>query len=777
MDMMDEEDEQLKLAIQMSLEEAERTKKEEEMLKEALAAPASLERTRTVDLSSPEKIDVAPNKQGKLSEEEEAPKPNAKLWGLENGSSDLPPLTHRKLRPQSERPSIGESNSRANTIVEIEDASEREEPQKKGAVRSDSQLARLLSRMSNEQADEYFAGTLSDEVIRSLLGEAPKVEKKSEAPSNGPRIHPHPSNYQSSSTKEEIIVVEREIGSHANRSRQEISAHFSPQRHFRLNWVSTMEVPERGRTLSGDRLPDTLRLRDLIGADAKRVWLTTFKIDLTWLLTAVPMLMKVPSHIYHGDEMDIYQGGKVPGTLTNSRDRLWEFIKNITKGRQHLPEKAPFVAEKYVSDSYRTFPGTPHAKLVLVQYQNFLRVAISTANLCGSDWESKTQGIWFQDFPLKGEDGYQSFCSPNILSEEQTTKVRALSKEFEQSLKDYFCRLSRNNFDKSLFEKYDYRNVRVSLVTSFIGHVGAESAKSYGYMKLASVLQREPQPPIGTQEGSTTRVYAQMSSLGKISPKYLSELQKAFSAQRPNFDVEPPKIESSPVPIASKSKSKLINNGDTIPLSLVWPSVEFVRTCHEGWAAGGSLCATTANMLNNKAVLSSTVRYEPKQAIRSNISPHIKSYWRTYSDGTLGWMCLSSANFSKSAWGEMQLNGTRLSMSNFEVGVVLLPSVLSIPASFGEDQIIIKKSNSNNAARSPSDPVQHRNVRLKFGESLLFQSDPEFLNITLPIPFRTDAAPFPQDQSRTSLHDQPWVWDVARAERDSLGVGFTGTSD
>jgi len=57
--------------------------------------------------------------------------------------------------------------------------------------------------------------------------------------------------------------------------------------------------------------------------------------------------------------------------------------------------------------------------------------------------------------------------------------------------------------------------------------------------------------------------------------------------------------------------------------------------------------------------------------------PHIKSFCRVSLDqpSELAWCAITSANFSKPAWGEMQLSNTKLKLASYELGVVVTPAL------------------------------------------------------------------------------------------------------
>ena len=61
--------------------------------------------------------------------------------------------------------------------------------------------------------------------------------------------------------------------------------------------------------------------------------------------------------------------------------------------------QAPHLQDKF---------GTHHSKFFLVQYPTGLRVIITTANMLDGDVNFKTQGVWYQDFPLKVNNSLMS---------------------------------------------------------------------------------------------------------------------------------------------------------------------------------------------------------------------------------------------------------------------------------------------------------------------------------------------------------------------------------
>lgn len=758
----EEEDEELKMAIRMSLEEAEKEKERRALFDKPPGATAFLERHNTVDLNSPATITYAGNKSSKQEEDQESPNTTAKGALLSDPDSALDPPLNRKIRTPNNETAAHDDDD----VVIIEDSPVvKPKPAETKVGRTDSELARMLSLMSDFEAAEFLANHYNT-----------TEEKKSTVEA------PNPSNsvlgaFRAANPLPRTTSPPNALNRAPNALITPVSPFIAPQRHFKFNWVVTMPALAPTKRMSYEPLPEYIRLRDLICQDALRAIFTTFKLEMPWLVSHAPKLINIPSVVYHSEtDHDIYSAAELGRREGTPRQKLWDTIVEARMrlltpeqraSRPPAPREPPFQDIRIRQDPTKQW-STPHAKVILVIYPRWLRVAVTTANLCEMDWERKTQGVWFQDFPLKTEtedanlnanssaSSAPSAAAPsaanrnghtqkafrlNALSQEDSIRARALARDFEAALKDFFSLISSKAFDLSLFEQYDYRNVRVALVTSVIKSATLESSRNYGHLKMAGLLSKEPQPPIGTQETAKPQVYIQMSSMGKASRNWIESIRDSFATE------------------ATGSKK-------TTNLTVVWPTVTFVRNSVDGWMAGGSLCLRERSIVEAPHLLASMIHYSPPQKDRLRVPPHIKSYWKVYSDGTLGWMCLTSANLSKSAWGEIQ-KGPKFSMNNYEVGVLFLPSALSLPATFGDDVILSE------------DGLSRKTVRLLYGPRLTMTTSMmganTFYDIVLPIPFETSGKKYSGEYGASGYDDQPWVMDRARNEPDVFGNAYGGS--
>jgi tyrosyl-DNA phosphodiesterase-1 len=157
--------------------------------------------------------------------------------------------------------------------------------------------------------------------------------------------------------------------------------------------------------------------------------------------------------------------------------------------------------------------GCNHGKLFAIFRKESIRIVISTANLLAKDYERKTQGIWYQDFPLKKS------------SLQQTESAN----DFEDVLLDYIgnlfslCSKTMGTFNPEAkhfqweeimknLGKYDYSSAKAILVTSIPGkhqnsvqpQVADCNNKSlfkvsprlyrYGHLRIRTILSRENLP-------------------------------------------------------------------------------------------------------------------------------------------------------------------------------------------------------------------------------------------------------------------------------------------
>ncbi|GFP94697.1 tyrosyl-dna phosphodiesterase 1 [Phtheirospermum japonicum] len=386
-------------------------------------------------------------------------------------------------------------------------------------------------------------------------------------------------------------------------------------RHFQ---VSKDKLPLTFRLLRVKELPEwantnAVSINDVIEGNVLLAVLSNYMVDVDWLLSACPLLKRVPHVlVFHGEG---------DGTL--------EYMKR-KKPSNWILHKPPLPI------SY----GTHHSKAMLLVYPRGMRVIVHTANLIHVDWNNKTQGLWMQDFPWKAQNG----TSNNGC-------------DFENDLVEYLGTLKWPEFNANLpgvgsfsinpsfFKKFDFSSATVRLIASVPGYHTGSSLKKWGHMKLRTVLQ---ECTFEKQFEKSPLIY-QFSSLGSLDEKWMTELAFSMSAGM------------------SDDKTPL---GPAKPL-IVWPSVEDVRCSLEGYAAGNAVPSPLKNV-EKEFLKKYWAKWKAGHTGRGRAMPHIKTFTR-YNGQNLAWLLLTSSNLSKAAWGALQKNNSQLMIRSYELGVLFLP--------------------------------------------------------------------------------------------------------
>lgn len=202
--------------------------------------------------------------------------------------------------------------------------------------------------------------------------------------------------------------------------------------------------------------------------DVERVFLSTFAIDLEWLLDEVPRLTRVPTCI-------VADRQRLPKVPEGFFPDYWNILR-------------PTISIPY---------GMHHAKVIMCVHGEGrrLRVAVCTANLIAKDWNRKTNGVWMQDFDRKATDAGEST-------------------DFEVILIDYLQHVGANEW-ATRASAYDFSPATAHLILSVPGYHRGGIASYYGHMRVRRLLERA-----GTRAGT---VAAQVSSVGSLTPKWLHE--------------------------------------------------------------------------------------------------------------------------------------------------------------------------------------------------------------------------------------------------------------
>ncbi|XP_008582055.1 PREDICTED: tyrosyl-DNA phosphodiesterase 1 [Galeopterus variegatus] len=298
--------------------------------------------------------------------------------------------------------------------------------------------------------------------------------------------------------------------------------------------------------------------------------------------------------------------------------------------------------------------GTHHTKMMLLLYEEGLRVVIHTSNLLHADWHQKTQGIWLS--PL-----YPRIVHGTHRSGESTT-------HFKADLINYLMAYNAPSLKEwiDIIHEHDLSETNVYLIGSTPGRFQGNQKDNWGHFRLRKLLKEHASFIPNAESWPIVGQFSSIGSLGTDESKWLcSEFKESL------------------LPLGKESKTA---GKSVVPLHLIYPSVENVRTSLEGYPAGGSLPYSIQTAEKQNWLHSYFHKWSAETSGRSNAMPHIKTYMRPSPDfSKIAWFLVTSANLSKAAWGALEKNGAQLMIRSYELGVLFLPSA------FGLDSFKVKQ--------------------------------------------------------------------------------------
>eukprot|EP00347_Sterkiella_histriomuscorum_P001407 403372152 len=359
---------------------------------------------------------------------------------------------------------------------------------------------------------------------------------------------------------------------------------------------------------------------------------------------------------------------KIPMTIFLDRDK-------DDKGPQVLYEEKlnlNFVfQQKWGGNSYSVF----HSKLILYEFDDRLRVIVTSANLYTQDWELLSNVTWFQDF-FKAELGKN-----NEISQSSTTQsVKVATKEerknpfnfneqrpqqqqqpfqndFKQYLKDYLEVIIPKNVkvrevfrQKIDLDKFDFSTANAFLIASINGRHADREFKKYGQARLGELVRN-----VDKQHEKT--ITYQTSSIGKLNTKFMTSMYNQFG------------------------KSKKVSEDIHQNFRVIFPTIGYVSTSHLGPENASSIILQESYWYDTPGFpRKSFYRQVGKSKLLDKNLYHTKFMIITdkgkeseITDDTV--LYFGSHNFSGGAWGNLEKNDSQISISNWELGVVFGPQV------------------------------------------------------------------------------------------------------
>ncbi|KAJ6661835.1 hypothetical protein lerEdw1_013006 [Lerista edwardsae] len=317
--------------------------------------------------------------------------------------------------------------------------------------------------------------------------------------------------------------------------------------------------------------------------------------------------------------------------------------------------------------------GTHHTKMMMLCYEEGLRVVIHTSNLIEDDWYQKTQGIWISPLYPRLPPG-----TVGSAGESHTN--------FKSDLINYLMAYNSPTLNEwiDIIRKHDLSETRVYLLGSTPGRYQGNAKEQWGHLRLRKLLKEHATQVPSEDSWPVIGQFSSIGSMGADQSKWLcSEFRDSFAA------------------LGNGTKALGSHN---VPIHLVYPTVDNVRQSLEGYPAGGSLPYSIQTAQKQLWLHAFFHKWSAEISGRSHAMPHIKTYMRVSPDfQKIAWFLVTRqvfyffpfinylaivsslhliANLSKAAWGAFEKNGTQLMIRSYELGVLFLPSEFGLDTDY-----------------------------------------------------------------------------------------------
>ncbi|CAD0106213.1 unnamed protein product [Aureobasidium uvarum] len=401
----------------------------------------------------------------------------------------------------------------------------------------------------------------------------------------------------------------------------------------------------RIRDLPASANVDTVTLSDILGDPMiKEQWQFNFLLDIDFIM----------SHLDE-DVRDTVQTKIIHG-----------FHDKTSLSRKSLETTAKKYPNVETMHIWLPAYGTHHSKMmILIRHDDTAQVIIHTANMISQDWTNLSQAVWRSPL-LPLSTAHDDISEAPIGS---GTRFKQELINYLEAYKSKFRDPTRPLVDQ--LKKYDFSSIKAALVASVPGkqQVSTNSATTskqslWGWPGLERVLEN-----VSTNaSASKAQINVQISSIGTLYEKWLDGF----------FDV----LATTTTGQQPKAKKPLMR--------VIFPTADEIRRSLDGYQSGSSIHMKLNSMVQQKQLKhmkphlctwagdTNGDQHGVRQAGRRRAAPHIKTFIR-FSDtdcNKIDWTLVTSANMSKQAWGEMANKNGEVSISSFEIGVLVCPQWL-----------------------------------------------------------------------------------------------------
>jgi tyrosyl-DNA phosphodiesterase-1 len=412
--------------------------------------------------------------------------------------------------------------------------------------------------------------------------------------------------------------------------------------------------------------------------------------------------------------------------------------------------------------------------LILFRHDDTAQIIIHTANMIRRDWANMTQAVWASpQLPLLSQ----------IPSSQQDTATHPIGsgKRFKVDLLKYLSAYERRSKDliKQLND-YDFSSIRAAFIGSAPSRQKPAAATpskttSFGWLGLQEILSNVP---ILRPEGdSSPHIVTQISSIATLgaAPTWLSHFQSILerhSTSKASIPANPPVSFTKASAFFTKPEPSVNQKSPPAKHSIIFPTPEEIRTSLDGYASGGSIHWKLASAQQQKQLVymhpmlchwnpPSAPTHTPN-AHRGPAAPHIKTYMRFSNQDhkTIDWAMVTSANFSKQAWGDVVNKKEEIWIQSWETGVVVWPALF---AEANEEHVAMVPVFGQDLPRCADDVVVGRGEGEKEEEEYARRN----ILVGFRMPYNVPLVPY-------AAEEKPWCATMQYREPDRFGRVWNG---
>jgi tyrosyl-DNA phosphodiesterase-1 len=304
--------------------------------------------------------------------------------------------------------------------------------------------------------------------------------------------------------------------------------------------------------------------------------------------------------------------------------------------------------------AFPKFPsyGVMHSKIMLLWYDQHLRIVISTGNLVPYDYDKVQNMVFIQDLLRVKVSTTEDSKMKDPVIEDPKMKGLMMGDKFKTDLMGMLQSMGVGSdlvSDEELLQ-FDFERVKAKLVFSIPGMANCDRASGLGML-----ARQVPRTDVGLE--------CQGSSLGVMGSTWLKDFACCAGGVLPVKEDKKRLLDEE----SMKNGGRLMREGFMI--KIVFPTMKHVVNSPYGPGAFGTIFCQERYWSNTS--YPHDAFYQCESICKGSRPLHTKTIIAIKDEKPM-WYYIGSANFTPSAWGKFVKEKRALMVANYELGVVVM---------------------------------------------------------------------------------------------------------